>query len=59
MKATQRLRAVATRLLELGEVDLAQQAEQQALQIEQRGHVDLASAQKMRYATKRLVNQND
>lgn len=59
MKATQRLRAVATRLLELGEVDLAQQAEQQALQIEQRGQVDLASAQKMRYATKRLVNQND
>jgi Ca-activated chloride channel family protein len=54
--ATQRLRAAATRLLDLGEVELAQAAEQQAQQIEQDGHVDLAAAQKMRYATKRLVN---
>jgi Ca-activated chloride channel family protein len=54
--ATQRLRAAATRLLDLGEVDLAQAAEQQAQQIEQDGRVTLAAAQKMRYATKRLVN---
>ncbi len=54
--ATQRLRAAATRLLDLGEVELAQAAEQQAQQIEQDGRVDLAAAQKMRYATKRLVN---
>ena len=54
--ATQRLRAAATRLLDLGEVELAQAAEQQAKQIEQDGRVDLAAAQKMRYATKRLVN---
>jgi Ca-activated chloride channel homolog len=54
--ATQRLRAAATRLLDLGEVELAQAAEQQAQQIEQDGRIDLASAQKMRYATRRLVN---
>lgn len=54
--ATQRLRAAATRLLDLGEVELAHAAEQQAQQIEQNGRVNLAAAQKMRYATKRLVN---
>ena len=54
-KATQRLRAAATRLLELGETDMADQANQQAQQIEQSGQVDLAAAQKMRYATKRLT----
>ena len=54
-KATQRLRAAATRLLELGEVDMAQQAEGQAQQLEQKGTIDLAAAQKMRYATKRLT----
>lgn len=53
-RATQRLRAAATRLLELGEVDMAQQAEGQAQQLEQKGTIDLAAAQKMRYATKRL-----
>lgn len=54
-KATQRLRAAATRLLELGELDLAQQTSQQADQLEQSGQIDLAAAQKMRYATKRLT----
>jgi Ca-activated chloride channel homolog len=54
-RATQKLRAAATRLLELGETDLAQQASQQANQLEQGGGIDLASAQKMRYATRRLT----
>ena len=54
-KATQRLRAAATRLLELGETDMAQMASQQAQQIEQAGQVDQAAAQKMRYATRRLT----
>jgi Ca-activated chloride channel homolog len=53
--ATQRLRAVATRLLDLGEVDLAQAAEQQAQQIEQDGQINLATIQKMRYATKHFA----
>ena len=54
--ATQRLRAAATRLLDLGEIELAHAAEQQAQQIEKDGRVNLAAVQKMRYATKRLVN---
>jgi Ca-activated chloride channel homolog len=54
--ATRRLRAAATRLLDLGEVELAQAAEQQATHIEQDGRIDLAAVQKMRYATKRLVD---
>jgi len=57
-RATQRLRAAATRLLELGESELAEQANQQANQIEKSGKVELEAAQKMRYATKRLM-END
>jgi Ca-activated chloride channel family protein len=55
VKATRRLRAVATRLLELGEAEMAQQASQQAQKIEQSGQIDLEAAQRMRYATKRLT----
>ncbi|MBN2548161.1 MAG: VWA domain-containing protein [Anaerolineales bacterium] len=58
-RATQRLRAAATRLLELGEEDMAAQANQQAEQIEQSGQIDLAAAQKMRYATKRLTETDE
>lgn len=58
-KATQRLRAAATRLLELGEVELADQANQQASKIEQDGQIDVAAAQRMRYATKRLTELDD
>ena len=54
-KATRRLRAAATRLLELGETEMSQQANQQAQKIEQTGQVDLEAAQRMRYATKRLT----
>jgi Ca-activated chloride channel family protein len=53
--ATQRLRAAATRLLELGETGLAQQAEQQAEQLERSGQIDPGEAQKMRYATRKLT----
>jgi Ca-activated chloride channel family protein len=56
--ATQRLRAAATRLLELGEQEMANLAAQQADQIERSGQMDSAAAQKMRYATKRLT-END
>lgn len=52
--ATQKLRAAATRLLDLGETELAQQAELQAGKLENSGQMDIAAAQKMRYATKRL-----
>ncbi len=57
-KATQKLRGAATRLLELGETELAQQADQQANHLEQGGQIDLGSAQKMRYATRRLTELN-
>jgi Ca-activated chloride channel family protein len=54
-KATQRLRAAATRLLEVGAEDIALMANQQAEQMERNGQMDSAAAQKMRYATKRLT----
>jgi Ca-activated chloride channel family protein len=57
-RATQRLRAAATRLLDLGEVEMAQQAGAQAEHLEQKGTIDLAAAQKMRYATKRLTESD-
>lgn len=57
-RATQRLRAAATRLLDLGESELAQQASQQADSLEQGGRLDQESAQRMRYATKKL-SQSD
>jgi len=53
--ATKRLRAAATRLLELGEQEMAQNALNQAQQIEQSGAMDPAAAQRMRYQTKRLT----
>jgi Ca-activated chloride channel family protein len=54
-KATQRLRAAATRLLELGEVEMAQNAMQQAQQMEQGAALDPAAAQQLRYQTKKLT----
>jgi Ca-activated chloride channel family protein len=57
-KATQKLRAAATRLLELGEEEMADQANQQAQKIEQSGRMDPAAAQTMRYATKRLTEMD-
>jgi Ca-activated chloride channel family protein len=55
-KATMRLRAAATRLLDLGEAEMAQEAVEQAARLEQSGQIDLADAQKMRYATRRLTD---
>ena len=58
-KATQRLRAAATRLLDLGEDDLAQEAQSQAENLERSGQVDQAAAQQMRYKTKKLTETTD
>lgn len=52
--ATQKLRSAATRLLELGEEDLAKAALSEALKLEQGGELDAEAAQMMRYQTKRL-----
>lgn len=54
-RATMRLRAAATRLLELGEDQMAEQANQQAEHLEQSGQIDTADMQRMRYATRRLT----
>jgi Ca-activated chloride channel family protein len=54
-RATQRLRAAATRLLDLGEQDMARQAQDQVENLEKSGQVDQAAAQKMRYQTKKLT----
>jgi Ca-activated chloride channel homolog len=52
--ATQRLRAAATRLLDLGELELAKEAEQQATQLEQGQTLSADDQKAMRYATRRL-----
>lgn len=54
-RATMRLRAAATRLLELGEDQLAEEASRQAQNLEQVGQLDAADMQRMRYATRRLT----
>ncbi|MBC8075288.1 MAG: VWA domain-containing protein [Chloroflexales bacterium] len=55
--ATQKLRAAATRLLDLGELDLAEKTQQQAEQLE-RGEALSAETQKeLRYATRRLTQK--
>jgi Ca-activated chloride channel family protein len=55
--ATQKLRAAATRLLDLGELELAREAQAQAAQLEQ-GKAPSAEAQKsLRYATRRLTQK--
>jgi len=58
-RATQRLRAAATRLLDLGEEEMAQEAQSQARNLEESGQVDQAAAQQMRYKTKKLIETSD
>jgi Ca-activated chloride channel family protein len=58
-KATQRLRAAATRLLDLGEEEMAQEAQSQAHNLEESGQVDQAAAQQMRYKTKKLTEAKE
>jgi Ca-activated chloride channel family protein len=53
--ATQKLRAAATRLLDLGELELAQQAQTQAEQLEKGEAIDAAAQKELSYATRRLT----
>ncbi len=55
--ATQKLRAAATRLLTLGETDLAQAVETEAERVEQSGQVSPEGAKELRYATRRLTQR--
>jgi Ca-activated chloride channel family protein len=55
--ATQKLRAAATRLLDLGELDLARKAEEQAAQLEQGQSMSADTQKELRYATRRLTQK--
>jgi Ca-activated chloride channel family protein len=55
--ATQKLRAAATRLLDLGELDLARKAEEQAAQLEQGQAMSAETQKELRYATRRLTQK--
>jgi Ca-activated chloride channel family protein len=55
--ATQKLRAAATRLLDLGELDLAQKAQAQAEQLEQGQSISAETQKELRYATRRLTQK--
>ena len=55
--ATQKLRAAATRLLDLGELDLAEKTQQQADQLEQGSKLSAESQKELRYATRRLTQK--
>jgi Ca-activated chloride channel family protein len=55
--ATQKLRAAATRLLDLGELDLAQKAQEQATQLEAGNQISAERQKELRYATRRLTQK--
>jgi len=55
--ATRKLRAAATRLLDLGELDLAQKATEQADQLEQGKALSAEGQKELRYATRRLTQK--
>jgi Ca-activated chloride channel family protein len=53
--ATRNLRAAATRLLNMGETELAQAAEREAQLLETNGRMSPAGTKKLVYDTRRLV----
>ncbi|MFL5802518.1 MAG: vWA domain-containing protein [Roseiflexaceae bacterium] len=55
--ATQKLRAAATRLLDLGELELARKTEEQAAQLEQGQSISAENQKELRYATRRLTQK--
>lgn len=57
--ATQKLRAAATRLLDLGELELAEKTNQQADQLEQGSAISAETQKELRYATRRLTQKLD
>ena len=52
--ATRNLRAAATRLLNLGETELAEAAEKEAQKIEDEGLVSAAATKKLTFDTRKL-----
>jgi Ca-activated chloride channel family protein len=57
--ATQKLKAAATRLINMGESDLAQAALNEAANLEQRGQMSAAGTKRLRYDTRRLTQKLD
>jgi Ca-activated chloride channel homolog len=55
--ATQKLRAAATRLLTVGETELADALQQEANRVQRGGQVSPESAKELRYATRRLTQR--
>jgi len=55
--ASQKLRAAATRLLEMGEDELAQSALEEADNLEQRGQMSSRGTKKLRYETRKLTQR--
>ena len=55
LAASRNLRSVATRLLNLGETDLAAEAETQAQHLEQGGQMSAAGTKKLTFATRKLA----
>jgi Ca-activated chloride channel homolog len=55
--ASQKLRAAATRLLELGEDDLARSALQEAENLEKTGQMSARGTKKLRYETRKLTQR--
>jgi Ca-activated chloride channel family protein len=57
--ATRKLQAAATRLLDMGETDLAQTMQEQAQQLAQQGQVSPETAKAARYKTRKLTQKLD
>ncbi|MBK7895062.1 MAG: VWA domain-containing protein [Candidatus Promineifilaceae bacterium] len=55
--ATTRMQHLSTRLLEAGEADLAQQAQQEIEQISRAGTMSLAGRKKLKYGTRALIDK--
>ncbi len=56
--ASRNLRSAATRLLSLGEADLAQQAEQEAERLERKGQMSPGGTKKLTFATRKLGSED-
>jgi Ca-activated chloride channel family protein len=57
--ATQKLRAAATRLLDMGEAELAAAAQEEANRLEQEGQMSAAGTKKLQYGTRKLTQKLD
>ncbi len=57
--ATQKLRAAATRLLEMGETELAADMQREATSLEQGGQMSAKGTKKISYATRKLTQKLD